>query len=403
MKATNGEDPIQDSMTAADIPFIRHTSVFAPGSHPDRPFRITAFCLDRALGDFAVSLNFAASVKELFEHASLAIYFHDDRKYKSALLKSCPQIDNIICFDGDQPLPVEGFDIAFDPPVTATYLDWYKAGCHFSDIILSPNMMGDRYLFSFEQPARLKIPVEETAGFAQRLVDAGVDPNRWFSAVHYREPNFEMRSPDPFRDTDPAVMQGVTHDIIDRLGGQVVRIGHPGMTPFTPRDGFIDLAPAGNDDFMFQLYAMSRARFMIAGASGPHDCTAALGTPTGLFAATSRFPIWNPQDAQIFSHILTPAGDRVSLDLCLQRKMHYKVILKELLSRGFSVQIASQAEIFGMATHLMGQTNDTPGWRTHWYEKPVKKTNAFHWPLPEGSHSQILFFPELAPGRREVG
>lgn len=386
---------------AADIPIIQHSALLYPGSHSKRPFRIVALCLDRALGDFAVSLCFAASVKQLFEHASLAVYFHDDRKYKATLLKACHQIDTVIPFDGENPLPVESFDTAFGR-LEAPYPDWYANNFHFADLILTPTMMVDRYLYSFEQPARLQIPPEEIAKLESRLIDAGVKRDRWFSVIHYREPNYGARSADPLRDTDPLVVQGVTHDLIDELGGQVVRVGHPAMTPFTARDGFIDLAPAGDNDFMLQLFAMSRARFMIAGASGPHDCSAALGTPTGVFAGTSYYLVWNPQDAQLHSHIFTPQGHRIAQELTLQRGMHPKVVLEEYLRRGYRLKNSTQAEISEMANHLLKQTMDTPGWRTHWYEKPFTKPNFFRWPLPVGSRSQTLSFPEFAPQNHEA-
>ena len=401
MKTTSDAN-IKSLPSPADIPIIQHSGLFYPGSHPKRPFRIVALCLDRALGDFAVSLCFAASVKQLFEHASLAVYFHDDRKYKTALLNACHQIDTVIRFDGDRPLPVEAFDAAFGRPIEAPYPEWYENRFHYADLILTPTMMLDRFLYSFEQPARLRIPPEEILKLKRRLAEAGVNPDRWFSVIHYREASYRMRGSDPLRDTDPDVVQGVTHDIIDKLGGQVVRVGHPEMAPFTARDGFIDLAPVGDSDFMLQLFAMSRARFMIAGGSGPHDCSAALGTPTGVFACTSKFAVWNPQDVQLYSHIFTPQGHRISQRLALEREMHFKVVLNEYLRRGYRLQTSSQPEIFEMAKHLLGQTTDTPGWRTHWYELPFTKPNSFRWPLPVGTRCQNLFFPELAPGNQEI-
>jgi len=228
-------------------------------------------------------------------------------------------------------------------------------------------------------------------------MDAGVDPNRWFTVMHYREPSYGGRPADPLRDLDPALLQNVRDAVIDGLGGQVVRVGHPEMTPFRARDGYVDLAPLGGEDFMLQLFAMSRARFMIAGASGPHNCAAALGTPTGLFASTTRYGVWNPADAQLHSHIFTPDGERVHPGLALDREMHATVILNEYLRLGYRVRLASGPEILAMAKHLWEQTADTPGWRAHWYEREVKKTNGFAWPPKAGSRAQNLFFPDLAP------
>jgi len=64
------------------------------------------------------------------------------------------------------------------------------------------------------------------------------------------------------------MMRWIVNNIINQLGGQVVRIGNPNMGPFKAPDGFINLASAGGVDFIFQLFPMARARYMVAGASG---------------------------------------------------------------------------------------------------------------------------------------
>ncbi|MDA9976083.1 hypothetical protein N9F34_04635 [Alphaproteobacteria bacterium] len=97
---------------------------------------------------------------------------------------------------------------------------------------------------------------------------SGVDPNRCFSNIHYSEPNYEGRKADPVLDTEPAMMRWIVNNIIDQLGGQVVRVGNPEMAPFKALDGFIKLTSAKGVNFIFQLFAISRARFMVAGASG---------------------------------------------------------------------------------------------------------------------------------------
>jgi len=385
-----------------DIPLIQFSSLLPAGSHPKRPFNLVALCLNRTLGDFAVGLGFAASIKRLFDHARLAVYFHDDRPYKRPLIEACPDIDVLFEYDPEQMMPFEAFDSAFGGPVTVPDPRWTDNRFHFADLVLTPSMMLDKFFCNFEQPARLRIPPEDVPVLEERLIAAGVDPKRWFTVLHYREPGYGERPADPLRDLDPAVLQEVSNAIIDELGGQVVRVGHPGMAPFKVRDGFIDLAPLDGNDFMLQLFAMSRARFMVAGASGPHNCAAALGTPTGIFASTSRYGVWNGADAQLHSHIFTPNGERVDPGFALEREIHTGVILQEYIRRGYRVRLASGAEIFAMAKHLHGQTADTPAWRAHWYEKPVKKPNRFNWPLAAGCRAQNLYFPDLAPKEGEI-
>jgi hypothetical protein len=52
-------------------------------------------------------------------------------------------------------------------------------------------------------------------------------------------------------DTEPAMMRWIVNNIIDQLGGQVVRVGNPEMAPFSALDGFINLASAKGVNFIF--------------------------------------------------------------------------------------------------------------------------------------------------------
>ena len=60
------------------IPTFADPTAFPAGRRRQNPFRIVALALDRALGDFAALVCYAASVKEQFDHAKLAIYFRND-------------------------------------------------------------------------------------------------------------------------------------------------------------------------------------------------------------------------------------------------------------------------------------------------------------------------------------
>ena len=72
----------------------------------------------------------------------------------------------------------------------------------------------------------------------------------------------------PVRNGGPGSYRQAIDHIIDKLDCQVVQIGHPEMKPFPQRDGLVDISGIRNA-FMLQAFALSRARFMIGGASGP--------------------------------------------------------------------------------------------------------------------------------------
>lgn len=362
--------------------------------------RIFAFLLDRTFGDFTVHNMFISGVKSLFDDAELYVYFRNDRVYKKQVLDMNADIDVVIEMTGNSSYPVDFFDRAGDRPISHPNARWYQKGLYRPDIVLMPSMMHefDLKLFPYYRKLRPKAPEAE---LTQKLVDLGLDPNRWFCTLHYREPTAKFRSPQPMRDQDPKKFDLLIDRMIEDFGGQVVRIGHPEMTPFRPRPGFVDLS-GFEDDVALQFFAVSKARYHICTPSGTATVGNAVGTPLAFVCETSN-QIYGPgkQDVVLLSHFLTPDGRRVSnRSLFSDKFAQYRwkqILAKEM---GFTVVHNSLDELMAMMRHMLKVTEDTQGWRVLDNSPPPSpRPNKLVLPFPQDSWpTPVIEFPELAPG-----
>lgn len=234
-----------------------------------RPFHIFGAIMHRTFGDFVDQLLFVATVKEHMPKSRLEIFYRPDRNYKEKLIQLVPQIDHAWSLENG--MPIELFDTAYAPPVNIPQ-PWIDQSTGFSKLVLTPAMCAFETLPTFPKIAAFQIPDHECwdARLAERV------EKRWFVVIHYRENNFGSRKPDPQRDLSLEYTSPVYKAIL-AAGGQVVRIGHPGMSPLPKEDGMVDLA---SDDVLLQATAISRARFfMELSPSGPASLALPFGVP----------------------------------------------------------------------------------------------------------------------------
>jgi putative glycosyltransferase (TIGR04372 family) len=393
-------DRVTESAAARAVPHLAYSGDANPGAVHQHPFRIVSLCLDRTIGDFAASLVFALTIKARFDHNRLGVYYRDDRPFKRAILDVCPGLDAAFAVEGLNHYPVDIFDRAGNPPLYIQNDDWYVKGWRRTHLVLTPAMAANGNLGGMGPAARFRFPHDRADVLGARLADQGVDPGRWYGVIHHREPTFANRPAAALRDVDPEIFAAVCGRIIDELGGQVVRIGHPGMTPFPARAGFIDLSSVGEAEFALQLFAISRARFMLATDSGPPSCGSAFGTPTAMCCTPSLYCLWNPADACMRLHIVAPDGRLVSPRLAKRRALYSRMAMEELVRRGYTLLPQSEEEIVRLAKLMHDRTCDTTGWRQHWYEAPeAKRPNTLPWPPEKRMAGSEVEFADLAPGR----
>lgn len=317
---------------------------------PDRPFRIFAALLHRTFGDFVDQLLFAATIKQRFPSGTLDVTYRPDRAYKAELIKLAPQVDRVWPMpDG---MPLDYFDIAGNAPFVLPE-EWTDSLNQFTDLILTPGMCRFERQPSLGEPARFRVPDAER--WAQQLA-AKVGPG-WFVVIHYREPGYAIRPRDAVRDFRIEDALPVYEAILG-AGGQVVRIGHPGMTALPDRPGLIDLA---SDALMLQAAAIERARFfMELSPSGPAQLALPLGCPLLRCNQPNIGRTYEDRAVAMPQRVINANGEDVTLEI-LHRGMFNRTALKSL--DGYRLEPNSADQLVEGAGMMIKHTTGA-GWRS---------------------------------------
>ncbi|MBT6137332.1 MAG: hypothetical protein HOH65_07620, partial [Rhodospirillaceae bacterium] len=207
------------------------------------PFRIFALPHARALGDFIIQNIVAASLKSNFENSRLFVYYRDDRDYKNLIIESNIYIDYKINTKGTKgSFPIDLFDQNSGRPIHSPDREFYEKMVHRPDLIISPATMNAAVLNTLPNTPRFAFPERHVSVLTERLREHGVSPDRWFCIMHCRDESYPYRPGNDFRDMPHADFIAVARLIVDELGGQVVRVGHPGMRQFPKMSGLLDLS-----------------------------------------------------------------------------------------------------------------------------------------------------------------
>lgn len=368
----------------------------------DRPFKILAALLDWNLGDFITRNIYAAALKMRFKRAKLTVYFRDDRPYKKDVLALNPYVDQVVFGTGTYGLPIEVFNISGRFPLRGAE-QFIDAGHRRQDLFLVPSMMMAMDLLRFEYLPVFAIPEGKRSSLESRLVQLGLDPERWFCCVFYRQPNYSPRGAVPHRDVDDRAYETLVNWVIDELGGQVVRLGHPEMRRFPERRGYIDLG-AVPDDFLLQATAISRARFMVMTPSGPSMLPGAFRVPCALTNAADFESVWHDSGIVLCRHLFDPNGRRVPLASLLRRGLlHSNMIKRMVTDQGFHMLENTVEELKQVTRILFERTTDVPCWRPQVAADNVMADNQFVTPRPFQRAVNFVEFPHLAPSLSSGG
>ena len=325
-----------------------------------RPYAIAAFLGTQVLGDFIEYHLLAASITRSVRNGRLLVMYRDDRPYKNFVTALNPRVTASLKVpeDANQMIPMDWFDGRADAPGRPFDESWYAAGFHKPDLFLTPSIMGLHLSRRLGPPPAFRVPGSFKQPLARALVTAGVDPDRWFACVHMRESGYAYR-PDVshIRSVDPGDYVAMIAHIIRGQGGQVVRLGDPGMTPLPALDGFVDLSRVGGT-FPLQACALSRARYFVGTASGPLALSCAFKVPAATTNAVHA-SIWNDGSAVLPKRNIRLAdGPVVDGRTFIDALDHIPAIPKAV-----SFDDNTPEELCQVADHMYGKTQDCTGWR----------------------------------------
>lgn len=361
------------------------------------PSIIFAAMVDRTLGDFLCRNYFAAAIKLNHGRARLTAYYRDDRPYKKDIISLNPYLDRTIRVSGDSHLPIESFYAAADRHNIPGVEGFIRGGHARPDLVLVPSMMMLEDLARFRHMPVFAIPEARRAGLEERLVQHGLDPSRWFACIFYRQPNYKFRGPTHYRDVNDLPFEQLTNWIIDELGGQVVRIGHPQMRRFSAGRGFVDLSMV-EDDFMLHAVAVSRARFMVVTPSGPAMLPGVFGVPFAMTNAISILGAWDPSHLLLPRHVFSPSGERLPVQTLMGNALWYDYKIRELtMSGGHELADNTIEELCAVTRMLYDSTTSCVGWREPPKPYRVRGAGAYVVPEPFRRPLTIVEFPDLAP------
>ena len=380
-----------------------------PGQSADRPMTIMALLNSRAVGDTIFYHVYAASVKNLYDHASLVLYQRDDRPYKNDLLKYNQNKDYFfVAPENFSSISIDSFqsyqDLVNNGEKVPDYIfrqkNWIASRSNLPHLVLTTEAMDYITLTGFEHPGFLSVPDDDVDALTARLVEHGVDPKRWFCVLNYREPGYKHRQPRFLRDLSPIPYTALVENIVERLGGQVVRVGHPNMTPFPERPGFIDLAPMENA-FDLHAFAVSRARFMVGSLTGISHLGSAMNTPTVITNNLSS-PYcpgcWRDHDLALYLSIYSETGRRIPMEERTERGLHdLPTVAKLIQVDGYWACQNTPAELGAAVRRMMEATADCQSWRIpHLPVPPKGRPNAFSFPVTPRLRVPIVEYPDLA-------
>lgn len=363
----------------------------------DKPVKIFAAALDRTLGDFLTRNIYAATVKMHYANARLALYYRDDRPYKRDLVAINPYIDQKVIVSGNRTTALDVFYAPHDRANIPDTLDFIKHGLADPDVFLTPSMMIVEDLLRFDRYPIFHIPEDRVSELSDRLVNLGLDPNRWFCCLFYRQPNYGHRGSTAYRDVDDRPFEALARYIIGELGGQVVRLGHPEMRQFDLGRGFIDLSRL-RDQFMLQAMAVSRARFMVTTSSGPAHLPAVFDVPYVVTNSLSIWAAWTPAGMIMPNHLLDVNGKRFNIrELAAMGALNWASISHFVRNRACRLVENSVEELCAVADLLWSRSANCAGWRAPASLPAPKPVNRVDFLGPYRRPVTVVEFPQYWP------
>ncbi|MGB0671426.1 MAG: TIGR04372 family glycosyltransferase [Rhodospirillales bacterium] len=325
---------------------------------------VAGFLGCQALGNFIIyQLTLAAAARDLGAERVTAVW-HDDRPYKALISALNPAITDTI---------VLGVDHG-----PALPLDWLESD-QAPDLLLLPERLEiDR----IRPPIPgLRFPSALEAPAAEALRSLGLDPRRWFVAVHLRGTGYALRKGvDPRRSVTvepylPALRR------IQEAGGQLLRIGDPSIAPWPADLEAIDLAGIA-DSIVLQAFAISRARFFLGVDSGPTQLASGLKVPT---LSTNAFGVgcWNNADRVLFKRF---SDRRTGRPLDTEDLFSIMDAALQVLYRADEIAIADNTadDLLHAVEVMLATTGGTTSWRRSWPAEDAPGPEGFTFPGPLG-------------------
>jgi putative glycosyltransferase (TIGR04372 family) len=344
------------------------------GIRQERPFQILGLLETLAFGDLILNVVFLSTLADQFDYARLHVKFRDARPYAKDIISLSPWIDVAEpCVDARQ-----WFGLARQPYPCMVVGSQKGKNRPVYDMVVTSHMAQRELVHSLPNPVTLSLPEHRVGDLRNRLVELGISPDRWFAVFHYRESSYEYRIEGSDRDSDAKTFDCLVDDIIEQ-GGQAVRLGHIGMTPFRARPGFVDIT---GESTLVQAAATTFSRFMIAGPSGACALALAFHVPATIVDAVDTLGMWGPVD--VLTHTVTTPDRQFLRNQSLKDSglLNSNILAARIKQDPrISVSKATVEDLREVAKRLFNRTTDCTGWRIPKARVTPNRRNAIEWPL----------------------
>jgi putative glycosyltransferase (TIGR04372 family) len=321
---------------------------------------ITAFSSTRNMGGFIVELAGLAAFKQHLPFRSRLIFLYDT-PMKATLTELCPHVDRGFNLSSQnvslnmlsrKALKALSRKNGVDPEA----IEALKAGMDSTWLVVTPNMRTSAYYNL--PPARFRIPEGRADALRARFLAAGGDPDRFIVTFHCREGGYKDDAVNA-RNVDPHRYFEVMRHVVERQGGQAVRLGDPSMTAMPAMKGLVDLSREP-DNLLLSAFALSQSRYAVCTNSSNLHLAAAFRTP--LFASdaitAAVFPPY-PEHLVLTKVFITPEGREI------RQQAAYDAGLMSLEAppEGYRMRDCSVEELIAGVDRMLAMTLGVDGWR----------------------------------------
>ncbi|WP_339854905.1 TIGR04372 family glycosyltransferase [uncultured Nisaea sp.] len=352
------------------------------GNSPDRPFKIAMPITAFSLGDVISAIILANRIASHFKFSHTTFLMREDRPYKRRFLELYHRPHSVVVVKPDEMIPLN----MFNPHLAGR--KYPHDTIHWQDLIVPPQISSCMYFWAFPT-GRLRFKEEHQKIGSERLKSLGLAPDKWFVTLHYREPTYRWKKSSNIRDVDPAVYNNVIDWVIDELGGQVVRLGHPEMGALPARPGFVDLSRF-NDSEMLQAYAVSRCAFYFGSPSGPLGFADAFQIPAFIGDSADFFVGYDNQI--ILTHTMKNSeGVRLRNAELMRSSANTTLACARAIENDAVFEKCTPSELRAGLDFMMAEFTPDDGWR----ETPIEdeaNTRALIWP-PQLEFTPRFFDP----------
>ena len=351
------------------------------GERADRPFKFLVPLNVTSFGDVFISVSAAARVAAQFEHSWCNFVFRPDRPFTEDVISFYPFEKNYFftkkqwreLYLNSLMSPIGGYD--------------FKQG-NYHDFMMT-SMMLTSSIFGSLPRVPLLIPERHHTKLKAALLDLGLEPDRWFCTLHWREPNYRFKIGSTMRDGEPERYLPAIDYIIDKLGGQVIQLGHPEMVHHTPRRGLVDLSVLP-DSWLLQAFAVSRARFFVGSTSGASGMAHAFNIPAAHLDVLDWY-VGEAGDLLVTPTVTVPDGRVLRQHDLFASGWMNTFTLKKAQASGRSVTIknCSTEDVLRATRAIHDRTLDVTEWRNPVLVRPTP-TNHLSLPPRAGRSADFL-------------